>query len=310
MTINFDTLIQAENLSRRYGDIQALDQVSIEVSPGEVVVLAGPNGCGKTTLVETLMGLRRVHKGTVRVLGVSPRSGRQHIAPHVGLTLQGAALHSQVTAKEHFAFVAALYGRSKADVEQVMQQLQLTDFAGRRYGKLSGGQQRRVQVGAALLSRPRLLVLDEPTSGVDLESRGEMWAAVRSCTVDAGTGVLITTHDLTEAEEYGDRVVIMRAGKIVAQGAPIEIVTRCQLHAVVSVRYGGLPSGGIPQRDDLCLLKEDAGSVVIGCSTEAAEKFVLDWAHTNPSLRHASSRAPILADAYLYAQRSGENGAR
>lgn len=202
-------LIHAQNLSRRYGSIQALDNVSIEVSPGEVVVLAGPNGCGKTTLVETLIGLRRVQDGQVRTLGRSPRQHRKQIAPYLGVTLQGAAVHNQVTVREHFTFVSRLFGRSDNDVDRVMQRLKLTDFSSRRFGKLSGGQQRRVLVGAALLAHPKLLVLDEPTSGVDLESRGQLWSTIRSCTGGMNTGVLMTTHDLTEAEEYGDRVLIM-----------------------------------------------------------------------------------------------------
>lgn len=142
--------------------------------------MVGPNGCGKTTLIEILLGLRRPDAGEVQLFGLSPWVNQAKIAPRLGATLQGASMHPQVTPLEALQFSAALYHKSNEKMHTLIKTLDLEEVQKRRYGKLSGGQQCRVLVASALLAEPELLVLDEPSSGVDMESRDVLWSVIRS----------------------------------------------------------------------------------------------------------------------------------
>jgi ABC-2 type transport system ATP-binding protein len=214
--------IEARGVVRRYGEVTALAGIDLAIERGRVTALLGPNGAGKTSFVELALGRGRPDAGTITTLGVAPGSAAARRGS--GVVLQSAALTEQLTVREHVALFAGYYP-ARLSPAALIERCGLEDLADRRYGALSGGQQRRVQFALAISGRPRLLVLDEPTVALDAESRRRCWTLILECARD-GAGVLLTTHQLEEAESLADRVVLLRSGRIVADGTPREIRSR------------------------------------------------------------------------------------
>ncbi|MET0887591.1 MAG: ABC transporter ATP-binding protein [Mycetocola sp.] len=216
-----DTIVEVENLGKRYGSLAAVDDVSFDIRRGETFALLGPNGAGKSTLIEILEGYRDRTSGTVRVLGVDPQKGDVAWKAQLGIVLQSSAEAAQVTVREQVRQFAAYYDHPR-DVDEVIAAVGLTEKAGTRIGKLSGGQRRRVDVALGVIGRPRLLFLDEPTTGFDPEARHQFWELIRSLKAD-GTSILLTTHYLDEAAQLADRVAVIARGKLVEIG-PVDAI--------------------------------------------------------------------------------------
>ncbi|NEK87718.1 ABC transporter ATP-binding protein [Blastococcus saxobsidens] len=213
--------MEVVDLQRRYGSFEAVRGISFEVHPGEVFALLGVNGAGKTSALEVLEGLARPDGGTVRVLGGDPRRDHATVRPHLGVLLQSSGLPGDLTVGE----TVTTWARTLTDprpVEEALAQVDMTGRADVRVRSLSGGERRRLDLALALLGRPRVLVLDEPTTGLDPESRRTVWSLVREM-VRGGTAVVLTTHHLEEAEELADRIAILRSGRIELEGTPTEI---------------------------------------------------------------------------------------
>jgi ABC-2 type transport system ATP-binding protein len=213
-------VVRAEAVRRRYGETVALDGVSFEVDAGEVFALIGPNGAGKTTLVRALTGTTDA-EGAVEVFGGPPTDVARD---RLGLLPQEFSPAGRLTARELVAYYAGLYDDSR-DVEAVIEDVGLVDGADTWYENLSGGQKRRACVGTALVNDPELLVLDEPTTGIDPNGRRDLWALVERL-ADAGTTVVLTTHYMAEARELADRVGLLADGRLVALGSPAELIER------------------------------------------------------------------------------------
>jgi ABC-2 type transport system ATP-binding protein len=205
----------------------ALDAMTLRVPPGQVTCLLGPNGSGKTTLVNVLVGLLRPTSGTVRVLGLDPRRARREVLRHVAVVPQETAVHPQLTARENLRFHAGYYGVPRREVaervEHALELVQLTARADARAGTFSGGMQRRLALARALMMRPRLLLLDEPTLGVDVQSREAIWGRIRAGAGEGGA-VLLTTNYMEEAQTLGDDIVIIDRGRTVVSGALGDLV--------------------------------------------------------------------------------------
>jgi ABC-2 type transport system ATP-binding protein len=213
--------IEVVGLERRYSDFHAVRGISFEVHAGEVFALLGVNGAGKTSALEVLEGLAAPSGGSVRVLGHDPRRDRAAVRRHLGVLLQHSGLPGDLTVRE----TVQTWARTLTDPRPVAEALEQVDLAGRadvRVRSLSGGERRRLDLALALLGRPRVVVLDEPTTGLDPESRRVVWGIVRDL-VRGDAAVVLTTHHLEEAEELADRIAIMRAGVVVASGTPQEI---------------------------------------------------------------------------------------
>jgi len=213
--------VEVTDLHRSYGSFEAVRGISFEVHPGEVFALLGVNGAGKTSALEVVEGLAAPDQGSVRVLGGDPRRDHTAVRPHLGVLLQSSGLPGDLTVREA---VAAWAGTLTAPrpVDEAIAQVDMAGRAGVRVRSLSGGERRRVDLALALLGRPRVLVLDEPTTGLDPESRRTVWSLIHDL-VDGGTAVVLTTHHLEEAEELADRIAVLRAGRIVLEGTPAEI---------------------------------------------------------------------------------------
>ena len=206
-------------VSKRYGGTLALDRVDLSLHAGQVLALLGPNGAGKSTAIGLLLGLLRPDSGSVDLMGGDPRQLASR--RRVGLMLQSAGLSDTLRVGELLELTRSYYPEPRS-VADCVALAGLDGLLGRRYGALSGGQQRRVQFALALCGRPDLLVLDEPTTGLDIEARLALWKAIRE-QVAAGCAVLLTTHYLEEAEALADRVAVLRGGRIVAAGSVEEI---------------------------------------------------------------------------------------
>ena len=211
--------IRMTGLRKSFGPIQAVRGVDLDIAPGEVVAFLGPNGAGKSTTIDMLLGLTKPDAGTVQVFGSRPVIAVQ--GGRVGAMLQGGALLPDVTVRELIAMIAALH-RRPMPVQKAMELAGITDIAGQKTTKLSGGQSQRVRYALALVPDPDLLVLDEPTVAMDVEVRRSFWSSMREYT-RSGRTVLFATHYLDEADAFADRVVVLANGVIVADGTGAQI---------------------------------------------------------------------------------------
>jgi len=211
-------------LTKRYGDVTAVAGLDLTVAAGECFGLLGPNGAGKTTTIEILEGLTPPDGGDVQVLGAPWRDGAEGRAlrERLGIQLQETQLADKLTVTETLALFRSFYRRSHT-VDEVLALVELEEKRGARVSTLSGGQKQRLAVACALVSRPELLFLDEPTTGLDPQSRRQLWEIIRKFKV-AGGSVLLTTHYMEEAERLCDRVAIMDHGKVIALGTPAELI--------------------------------------------------------------------------------------
>lgn len=218
-----DFLLEWDNVVKRYhgAAANAVNGVSFGVGAGEIVVLVGPNGSGKTTTMEMASSLRKATSGVVRVLGERIRPGGSQRL-HLGVQLQEAGLPLRLKVKEAVRATACLYA-DPGPVDQILGELGLTEYLNAPVDSLSGGWQRRLDVALACIGRPRVLVLDEPTSGIDPVARADMWQFLRARRLE-GVGILASTHDLSEAEAYADRLLVMNRGSIVLQGSVTEVL--------------------------------------------------------------------------------------
>ena len=213
--------VDVTDLRRRYGAFEAVRGISFEVRAGAVLALLGVNGAGKTSALEVVEGLAPASAGTVRILGADPRRHRAQVRRHLGVLLQHSGLPGDLTVTE----TVQTWARTLTDprpVDEALIQVGLTGRADVRIRSLSGGERRRLDLALALLGRPRVIVLDEPTTGLDPESRRTVWTLLRGM-VDDGAAVVLTTHHLEEAEKLADRIAIMREGEIVLSGTQDEI---------------------------------------------------------------------------------------
>ncbi|MFC8599267.1 ABC transporter ATP-binding protein [Isoptericola sp. NPDC057191] len=201
------------------GPVRAVDGIDLEIAPGEVVAFLGPNGAGKTSTIDMVLGLSAPTAGTVQVFGAEPAAAIA--AGRVAAVMQTGGLLRDITVGETVALTAALFGRTGSPVPY-LERAGIADLADRMVGKCSGGQQQRLRFAMALVSEPDLLLLDEPTTGMDVEGRREFWAAIRADAA-AGRTVVFATHYLEEADTYADRVVLVSQGRVVADGSTAEV---------------------------------------------------------------------------------------
>ena len=221
------TLVDVAGVSCSFGRVRALDGLSLRVLQGTVVGIVGPNGAGKTTLIDVICGLIRPDLGTVRVLGQDVAANASAVRAQIGVLPQETALYDEVTPLQNLRFAAALYSipRPESRITEVLELVGLNSRRNDVVRGFSGGMKRRLAIARALLHDPPLLILDEPTVGVDIEARHQIWAHVRSLRA-GGRTVVLTTNYLDEAEALCDRVAILRAGKLIAEDTPAALEER------------------------------------------------------------------------------------
>jgi ABC-2 type transport system ATP-binding protein len=298
-------VIVVESLSRSYGSVQALDAVSFTVAEGEVFALLGPNGAGKSTTVEILEGHRERTSGHVRVLGHDPATGGRAYRERIGVVLQEAGFDEEFRVVELVEMYAGLYPRHR-DVDEVIALVGLGDKRTERTKTLSGGQRRRLDLALGLVGDPELLFLDEPTTGFDPSARHRAWDLIASLR-GLGTTIVLTTHYMEEAERLADRVAVLVAGRIVAEGPPARLMAQDPT-SVVSFR---LPDG--TGSADLPVLstgpRVDGATVTLETLRPTADlRLLTAWADARGlELPELALTRPTLEDVYL-ALTGGDSG--
>ena len=232
-----DPVISIRGLRKSYGDVEAVRGIDLEVQAGEVFAFLGPNGAGKTTTVEVLEGYRRRSAGEVLVLGEDPERADRAWRERIGIVLQSCRLDPYLTVRESLELYAGYY-RSPRSVEETIELVGLGGKADTRASSLSGGQQRRLDVGMALIGDPELLFLDEPTTGFDPSARRQAWETIAGLR-DLGKTVFLTTHYMDEAQRLADRVTILARGEVVATGTPDDLGDRESLPTRIAYRLDG-----------------------------------------------------------------------
>jgi ABC-2 type transport system ATP-binding protein len=234
--------IHCRDLRKTYdGKVEAVRGLNLEIQTGECFGLLGPNGAGKTTTIEILEGLLQPTLGEVSILGHSWRENERELREWLGISLQETRLSEKLSVRETVELFASFYREPRA-TDEVLEELQLTEKADAWVGKLSGGQRQRLAVATALVSNPRILFLDEPTTGLDPQSRRQLWDIIRAFQRAGGT-VLLTTHYMDEAERLCDRLAIVDHGQIIAEGTPADLIERLGGHHVVEFAVSGNSNG-------------------------------------------------------------------
>jgi ABC-2 type transport system ATP-binding protein len=299
--------IQCRDLRKTYdGKVEAVRGLNLEIQPGECFGLLGPNGAGKTTTIEILEGLSQPTSGEVSILGHSWRRDEREMREWLGISLQETRLSEKLTVRETIELFASFY-REPRSSEEVLEQLQLTEKADSWVGKLSGGQRQRLAVATALVCNPKILFLDEPTTGLDPQSRRQLWDIIRAFQRDGGT-VLLTTHYMDEAERLCDRLAIVDHGQIIAEGSPADLIERLGGHHVVEFSvsgsngsspapaneaWRGLPSvESVREDDDLIALNVKQPHLTIPALLEEIDR-------QGSQLQHLSTRQASLEDVFV-----------
>ena len=296
-----EPVVTVQGLRRSYGDFEAVRGIDLEIRAGEVFAFLGPNGAGKTTTVEILEGYRRRDAGEVRVLGADPAHAGRDWRGRIGVVLQSSRPDPYLTVRESLELFAGYYRRPRP-VGEVIGLIGLEGKADERASRLSGGQQRRLDVGLALIGDPELLFLDEPTTGFDPSARRQAWEVIAGLR-ELGKAVFLTTHYMDEAQRLADRVAIIARGEIVAEGAPAELGDREHQPAEITFRAPGpeLPAiAGAPvssTRDGVVSLRT--------AEPVRALHELTEWAlGRGVDLEGLEVRRPTLEDIYL--QLAGE----
>jgi len=287
--------IVVENLEKAYGSHRAVANISFSVGAGEIVSLLGPNGAGKTTTIEILEGLRRRDSGSVRVLGRDPERRDRGQNALVGVVPQSSGIDGELTVHETVKLYTSFY-RDRARVSEVLRDVGLEECERARLSTLSGGQRRRVDLALALVGNPRVLFLDEPTTGLDPAARRKIWDVISSQRA-LGVAVLLTSHYLDEVQHLADRVVVMRGGRIVANDTPAGIVGSSGRVVVISFHA---VSTTLPNGPWHCVL---LGNGTVELTTEDATesmRMLLDWAaRLGIDLESLEVRQRSLEERYL-----------
>jgi ABC-2 type transport system ATP-binding protein len=295
--------VQVRGLVKSYGSLKAVDGIDFAIRRGEIVALLGPNGAGKTTTIDMILGLARPDRGTASVFGASPteavRSG------WVGGMLQMGSAPDQLKVRELVTLVASYYPHP-LPVDEVLRQTGTRDIAGRWATKLSGGQAQRVRFAAALVGDPDLLVLDEPTSGMDVEGRREFWQAMRAV-AERGKTIVFATHYLEEADANADRIVLMARGRVVADGPTTEIKAKVGSRTIRATLVGA-ELAELRALPGVLSAERHGDAINLSCSdTDAALSALL---RSFPGTRDVEVRGASLEEAFfeLAIDEDGTNG--
>lgn len=290
-------VIQVSELRKSYQDLEAVKGISFEVYEQEIFGLLGPNGAGKTTTLEILETLREKSSGDVRLLGLQVERDAAAIKQLIGVQLQAAGYYPSLNLTELIELFSGLYNAA-VDPGDLLRKVGLEDKSKAKFKELSGGQKQRFSIATTLINRPRIIFLDEPTTGLDPQARRNLWDLIRQVR-DAGTTVVITTHYMDEAEQLCDRLMVMDKGKIMAEGSPAQLIKKYSSKEVLEVRFGSENNAKVAEKiqgiGDRLEILPDRILVYTDNGEKALEKIVKKGLHPVTSLVRRSS----LEDVFL-----------
>ena len=237
MTKEAEYAIEVKNLTKRYGDLQAINDISFNVRKGDVFALLGPNGACKTTTGEIIETIRRPTSGTVRLLGMDVTKEKRDIVPRIGVLPQGFSSFDRITVRETMQYYSRLFCNKKVDIDGLIELVNLKDRAKEQYMKLSGGLKQRLGIAIALVNDPEVVFLDEPTTGLDPRARREVWEVLLGLKKHGKT-VFLTTHYMEEAELLADTVSIISKGKIIAMDSPVQLIETNADYLILTLQCG------------------------------------------------------------------------
>jgi ABC-2 type transport system ATP-binding protein len=299
-----ESAIHCRDLRKTYdGKVEAVRGLNLDIQAGECFGLLGPNGAGKTTTIEILEGLLPATAGEVTILGQSWGSNSRELREWLGISLQETRLSEKLSVRETLELFASFY-RQPRPVPDVLEEMQLTEKVDSWVGKLSGGQRQRLAVATALVGNPRILFLDEPTTGLDPQSRRQLWDIIRSFQRGGGT-VLLTTHYMDEAERLCDRLAIVDHGKIIAEGSPADLIDRLGGHHVVEFEVSGNSDGAAVEAwrslPGVESVRHDDGLVCLSVhEPHLTIPALLDAVHDRGArLLHLTTRQASLEDVFV-----------
>ena len=302
-------VLVCDGIHRRFGDLVAVDGVGFSIAPGETYGLLGPNGAGKTTTISIIAGILAADAGTVTVAGEPMHPSAMAAKRHLGLVPQDLAVYPDLTARENLRFFARIQGlgteQRNVRIDEVLDVIGLRERADDRVGEFSGGMKRRLNIGVGLLHRPRLLILDEPTVGVDPQSRNAILDAVEVLAGD-GMGVLYTTHYMEEAERLCDRIGIVDRGQLIAEGTSAQLVGALEADEVVRLRVPGETDAALAALGTLAAPATVEGDTVVLVVDDAPARLpslLGALAAAGVTVAGIEVRRPDLEDVFL--QRTG-----
>jgi ABC-2 type transport system ATP-binding protein len=296
--------IHCRDLRKTYdGKVEAVRGLNLEIRTGECFGLLGPNGAGKTTTIEILEGLLEPTSGEVSILGKTWRENARELREWLGISLQETRLSEKLSVRETVELFASFY-REPRSTDEVLEQLQLNEKADAWVGKLSGGQRQRLAVATALVCNPKILFLDEPTTGLDPQSRRQLWDIIREFQRSGGT-VLLTTHYMDEAERLCDRLAIVDHGQVIAEGSPADLIERLGGHHVVEFAVSGNSDGtaleiwqALPSVESV---REDGGMIALNVKEPhlAIPALLTTVGKQGRQLQHLTTRQASLEDVFV-----------
>ncbi len=291
-------VIEVRNLKKYYGDVKAVDGISFEVNEGEIFGMVGPNGAGKTTTIECIEGLRKPDEGEIRVLDLNPQKDREKIYKLISIQLQETSYQDKIKVYEICEFFSSFYS-NPLDYKKLLDKFGLHEFRNSYVMKLSGGQKQKLSILLALLPDPRIVFLDEITTGLDPKARREMWEMVKDLKKE-GRVVFLTTHYMEEAEVLCDRVAIVDYGRIVALDTPEELVTKSGIDEMVSFEVDMIDVSKLREVKGVSVVNFKDGEVVLYGKGGDLLKGIVDYLNANRlTFRNLRTKKPNLEDTFL-----------
>jgi len=299
MTNRAEHVIVVEKLTKRYGDLLAVNDISFNVRKGEVFALLGPNGAGKTTTVEIIDTIRTPTSGKVILLGMDVTKKKHDIVPRIGVLPQGFSSFDKITVRETLQFYARLFRRRNADVDGLIELVDLKDKTEEHYKNLSGGLRQRLGIAIALVNDPEVLFLDEPTTGLDPRARRDVWDVLLGLKKKGAT-VFLTTHYMEEAELLADTVAIISKGKIIAMGSPGELIETNANYLVLTLQFADEKAFEIVRRIGFEPVHDDHNNIKVRVEhADDVRKMLSAIKDAGASLHSLDVRKPNLEEVFL-----------
>lgn len=299
MTNCAEYVIEVEKLTKRYGDLLAVNDISFTVRKGEVFSLLGPNGAGKTTTVEIIDTIRIPTSGKVSLLGMDVTKKKHDIVPRIGVLPQGFSSFDRITVRETLQYYSRLFCRKNTDVDGLIELVNLKDKTNEHYKNLSGGLQQRLGIAIALVNEPEVVFLDEPTTGLDPRARREVWDVLLGLK-KKGTTVFLTTHYMEEAELLADTVAIISKGKIIAMGSPWELIESNANYLLLTLQFVDEKAFEIVRKMGFEPVHDNHKNIKIRVEhTDDVQKILNAIKDDGTSLRSLDVRKPNLEEVFL-----------